>query len=104
MGYDGVRTSVLCPGHIGTELFKGFQQPIIPTLSPRYVAEQCVDAVVHDRPMVCLPYMMTHCVSLKATLPISWSDWLGRVTGMTAMMDEIDTTQADSRMEMMGVG
>ena len=55
LGKTGVKTSIVCPAHIKTELFQGFDMPLIPSMSPPYVARQVVEAVQYNRDLVTLP-------------------------------------------------
>ena len=50
MGKDGVVSTCMCPGHIKTEMFKGFEMGmLIPSLEPSYVAQLTVYATLHNR-------------------------------------------------------
>mmetsp|Transcript_4074 Transcript_4074/g.4711 ORF Transcript_4074/g.4711 Transcript_4074/m.4711 type:complete len:126 (-) Transcript_4074:1392-1769(-) len=54
-GYHGIKVSLICPSHIDTPLFKGFDLPFNWTMSPRFVAGQIIQAIECERELVCLP-------------------------------------------------
>ena len=56
LGVTGVDTTCVCPGHITTGLFKGFDMGFLfPSMSPGFVAEQIVKAARRRYLLVCLP-------------------------------------------------
>jgi len=53
---SSVRVSCVCPGHINTELFKGFN--LGPTVEPEVVAETLVQAVEYGDQLVVVPHLL----------------------------------------------
>lgn len=67
MGNTGVKTTVLCPSHVNTELFKGFNVGSV--MSPEWVAEQTVEAVEVNHHFVILPRFLHVALFWKTVLP-----------------------------------
>uniref|UniRef100_A0A7S3PQN1 Uncharacterized protein n=1 Tax=Aplanochytrium stocchinoi TaxID=215587 RepID=A0A7S3PQN1_9STRA len=54
-GHRGIKVSLLCPSHIDTPLFKGFNHAGNMTMSPEYVASHIIQAIECETELVCLP-------------------------------------------------
>lgn len=67
-GYDRIRVSVICPSHIATPLFKGFNGGPIPTMTPEYVASQIIQAIECETELVHLPRTLMPFVPLIAII------------------------------------
>jgi short-subunit dehydrogenase len=53
VGAYGVGSSLICPAHIKTELFKGFQQhPMVSSLTPREMGENILKCVEESVPVM----------------------------------------------------
>lgn len=97
-----VRTSVICPSHINTALFKGFNQGPVPSLSPEQVADAIVDAVRYRREQVVLPKAAADALLLaKGVLSVGQLDTITRWAGLNDVMKRADLTHAEQRLEMM---
>lgn len=94
---DAVRTSLICPAHIKTNLFKGFEQPFVGSLTPEYVADQIVNAVVHGREVAVMPALADPRL-LQALFPTWLVDRLGSILGLDSAMNAVDLKQAESVM------
>merc|ERR1712196_502357 len=81
-GVTGIRTSLICPGHIKTDLFKGFDMPLVPSMSPQYVASQVVKAVEFNRSHVNLPPLL---VSLGYAINATCPTWLSDLANLPQM-------------------
>ncbi len=68
MGKSGVKITCVCPSHINTELFKGFDQMGNVTIEPEYVAYETLNAIENGKELVILP-------SYLSPLPISKGAW-----------------------------
>ena len=78
-GKTGVATTLMCPAHIKTELFKGYSIPypwsiFMPSLEPQDVAARVVGAVEHRDAMVCLPFAVNLAIAMKWWMPCEVSD------------------------------
>jgi hypothetical protein len=51
--------------HTNTELFKGFNAPSLPTMTPQYVASQMLSAIQQDKVIVHLPPQLSKAVALQ---------------------------------------
>ena len=71
-GYDRIRVSVICPSHIATPLFKGFNGGPIPTMTPEYVAAEIIQAIECETELVHLPRTLLPFVPI-----IAFSELLG---------------------------
>ncbi|PAV90387.1 hypothetical protein WR25_06541 [Diploscapter pachys] len=87
---SGVKTTVVCPGHIKTELFKGFHNNSIihPSLTAEYVAQKAIHAILADRDMVAMPFMNYIVILSKAILPRRALELIADYMGHTHAMDK----------------
>lgn len=65
-GYDRIGVSVICPSHIATPLFKGFNGGPIPTMTPEFVASQIIQAIECETELVHLPRTLLPFIPLIA--------------------------------------
>ena len=94
-GAGNVTVTCVCPSHITTKLFRGFKQPIVPSLSPRTVASAIVQSTRARQPLVLLPWLVQDVfLLLRALLPTAWADFLLRSSGVTSAMDSFDNRHA----------
>eukprot|EP00658_Telonema_sp_P-2_P026362 TRINITY_DN20634_c0_g1_i1.p1 TRINITY_DN20634_c0_g1~~TRINITY_DN20634_c0_g1_i1.p1 ORF type:complete len:309 (-),score=68.17 TRINITY_DN20634_c0_g1_i1:270-1196(-) len=86
LGHDQLRTSLICPALIKTKLFDGFEQPLIPALSPLQVADEIVGSVRYNRPYRVMPGLADP--SFLQCLPIWMQDKLESLLGLDNMMSD----------------
>jgi len=101
MGKTGVRCSTICPGHIKTELFKGFSMTAIPSLEPAYVGKKVVDSILRDREVVVLPHVGYYGAALKNILPTHWMDTINEISGMSTAMSGWNPQHANMKLDAM---
>eukprot|EP00658_Telonema_sp_P-2_P073455 TRINITY_DN6252_c0_g1_i2.p1 TRINITY_DN6252_c0_g1~~TRINITY_DN6252_c0_g1_i2.p1 ORF type:complete len:365 (+),score=105.29 TRINITY_DN6252_c0_g1_i2:125-1219(+) len=92
-----IGSTLICPGHIKTPLFKGYgihwlAQLLVPSLEPAYVAERVVQAVEADETVVYMPAMCSFVPIQKALFPTALFDWVSNVMGLSTAMQNIDLT------------
>ncbi|XP_071524250.1 epidermal retinol dehydrogenase 2-like isoform X2 [Panulirus ornatus] len=87
-GYDGVKTTAVCPYYISTGMFAGVTSKLVPILQPDFVASETVDGILLNSPIVILPSFCRLLIILKYVLPQKSLMLLGKVTGITCAMDE----------------
>ena len=95
LGHTELRTSLICPAHIATKLFEGFNQPIFPALSPEYVAQQVLDAVLRNQPLKIMPAIANPAFQ-RFFLPLWAEDKIESLAGLDNMMSGMDMQHADS--------
>jgi len=85
----GVHTTVICPFYINTGMFEGTKSsfPLLPILDEGYVAQQIIDAVRENNPMLGLPALVHYSHLLIALLPTYWSDKALILMGIGNSMD-----------------
>ena len=86
-GYNGIRSSIVCPWFISTGLFAGAKSDIIPFLEPEYVADCIIEGVLANDETIFIPRMMYLLYFLKSFLPSSASYKLFEVLKGTTAMD-----------------
>lgn len=74
LGKTGIKTTVVCPAHINTDLFKGAKMTG-GVMSPAYVAKQVVDAVQYNRFHVYLPAALQAGIFWQTVMPSSIWDF-----------------------------
>lgn len=83
-GYEDVKTSVVCPFHVATQLFKNKvkwnHQWLLRTLQPTDVARAIVEAIECGRSEVLLPNISTAIPALRF-LPTCVYDGIHRLLG-----------------------
>ncbi|KAF8786562.1 Short-chain dehydrogenase/reductase family like protein [Argiope bruennichi] len=68
-GYNGIKSSVVCPYFINTGMFDGVEAGLFAMLTPEYVADQIVSAVLANQEVIIIPGYFSVLVALKAMLP-----------------------------------
>lgn len=94
-GSRRVDTSLVCPFATATGMFDGilfpwWSRPLLPTLTPEYVAGQVVDAIVAERgrPLVIMPWALRWLpFVLRLVLPVRLLDWCADLFGATIAMN-----------------
>ena len=94
-----VTTSLICPAHIKTNLFKGFEQPFVGSLSPDYVDQQILHAVKYRKEVLVMPKLADPRL-MQALMPSWLVDSIGSALGLDSSMNNIDLTQANKSMSM----
>lgn len=90
IGASGVTTTLVCPAHVKTELFKEYRSIwLAPSLTPEEVASEAVNAIERRDEVLLMPISSYLGVALKALAPVGFTDWLADVTGVTSAMDDI---------------
>lgn len=77
-GYDGIHSTVVCPYYINTGMFAGIGRSLIPILTPQYVVDETVKAILVNQEVLCLPTIVYMLVMLKTILPTKsflWGHW-----------------------------
>ena len=84
----GIRTTLVCPGHIDTGMFEGVKvrSRLIPTLHSEDVAEAVLRAVERNRFQVLMP-PITHLIRPLRILPPAAFDTTLRILGVASSMD-----------------
>lgn len=65
-GYTGINSTVICPYFINTGMFEGAKPGIFTMMSPEYVADQIVAAVLVNQEVLLLPKSFNFLMVLKA--------------------------------------
>jgi len=88
-GYDGVKSSVVCPWYINTGMFEGVRTlPMVPLLDPKYAASRIVDAVLKDQMVVIIPRLFYSMLFFKWLIPTMSGKCLIALLGADRSMDE----------------
>src|SRR3954464_9170309 len=91
----GVRTTVVMPGIIKTDMIGGFDVPPgVRTVGPEMVAEAIVDTLRTGRPEVIVPRETTVLARLVGALPPRASDAFKRATKVDRVLAGADRSQA----------
>lgn len=85
-GYDGIHSTVICPYYINTGMFAGVGRSLIPILTPEYVVDEAVKAILVNQEMVCLPTLVYWMVMMKTVVPTKTFLWLHRAIGAASTM------------------
>jgi all-trans-retinol dehydrogenase (NAD+) len=100
-GYAGIGSTCVCPCHVDTEMFKGFRQPLIPSLTPQTVARATVDAVRCGREVVILPYVSSLFAVLNKCLPASIMDQAGHILGVGTAFEGFANAKAQEAARLL---
>lgn len=108
MGKDGITSTCICPGHIKTDMFKGFSMAgvlgdgLVPSLEPAYVAQMTVYAVTHGREVMLLPGISYVGAALKNIIPTRWMDTVNELMGISSAMSNFDMAHTNKKMGELG--
>jgi len=84
----GVDTTLVCPAHVRTELFKGYDPGhSLLTMSPEYVAQEVISAIQMRTQMLLLPGYTWIFYILKTLLPCGIDDRIKEALGVNSAMD-----------------
>lgn len=94
LGKDNVKTLCVCPAAMATDLFKGFEIPGMPAMSPEYVAGQVADAVRSQTELIIVPrFAPAAGIINKALCPVWLNDIFSKPASNT--MANFDSTKAN---------
>lgn len=85
-GFDGIHSTVVCPYYINTGMFAGIGRSLIPILTPEYVVNETVKAVLVNQEVLCLPTIVYFMIVLKSILPTKSFLWAHRAIGAASTM------------------
>ncbi|KAH7953179.1 hypothetical protein HPB49_005758 [Dermacentor silvarum] len=69
-GYTGIRFTTVCPFFINTGMFAGVEPGVFGFLRPEYVADETIEAVLRDKPLLIMPRVFYSLVALKTMVPM----------------------------------
>lgn len=85
-GYDGIHSTVVCPYYINTGMFDGIGRSLIPVLTPQYVVDETVKAVLVNQEVLCMPMIVYWIYFIKSLLPTKSFLWAHRAIGAASTM------------------
>lgn len=90
LGYNGIRTTVVCPFYINTGMFKGVKTRfpwLLPILEPDDAARKIVNAIEKNKQRLIMPpfALVTYPGRL---LPLPLFDWIADFVGINRSMDD----------------
>ncbi|GBM05828.1 Protein dhs-3 [Araneus ventricosus] len=68
-GYNGIKSSVVCPYMFNSGMFDGLNPGLFPMLTPEYVADNIVSAVLTNQEVIIIPGYFAVLIALKALFP-----------------------------------
>lgn len=99
----GVSSTLVCPAHINTELFKGFRVPFVPSLQPDDLAEEILDAVLCRRTYLLRPFVVRAGLIMKTLSPLWMSDMMNDLSKVNMAMNTFQSDHADAKFRRMSV-
>lgn len=89
-----VKTLCVCPAAMATDLFKGFEIPGMPAMSPEYVAGKVADAVKSQTELIIVPrFAPAAGIINQALCPVWLNDFFNKPASNT--MANFDSTKAN---------
>ena len=85
-GYNGIHSTVVCPYYINTGMFAGIGRSLIPILTPEYVVNETVKAILVNQEVLCLPSIVYFLIMFKTILPTKSFLWAHRAIGAASTM------------------
>lgn len=85
-GYDGIHSTVVCPYYINTGMFAGIGRSLIPILTPEFVVNEAVKAILVNQEVLCLPDIVYWIYLARALLPTKSFLWAHRAIGAANTM------------------
>lgn len=102
-GYDGIHSTLVCPYYINTGMFAGIGRSLIPILTPQYVVDETVKAILVNQEVLCLPTIVYLLVMLKTMLPTKsflWGHWaIGAASTMKTFTGRNGPNSPQSQMQ-----
>ncbi len=87
LGHHHVGVTAVCPSYVATGLFEGARAPrTTRMLTPDRVARLTVKAILRNRPLVLVPWLVKITPPLKAVLPRRWFEAIAGVLGVSSSM------------------
>jgi len=100
LGKTGIKTLCVCPAAMKTELFKGFDIPGMPAMSPEYVAGKVADCVKSQTELLIAPSLAPCAGIINAALTPVWlNDFFNKPASNT--MAKFDGSAANKIFEKM---
>lgn len=100
LGKPGVKTLVVTPAAIKTDLFKGFDIPGMPAMRPEYVAGKIADAIKTESEWLLCPYILPMMgIVTSSIIPVWLNDLFNRPASNT--MANFDSSKADTVFQRM---
>lgn len=85
-GYDGIHSTVVCPYYINTGMFSGIGRSLIPVLTPEYVVNETVKAILVNQEVLCLPDILYWIYAARSMFPTRTFLWFHRAIGAASTM------------------
>lgn len=76
----------MCPYYIATGMFAGIGRSLIPILTPEYVVNETVKAILVNQEVLCLPSIVYFMIMSKYILPTKSFLWAHRAIGAASTM------------------
>jgi len=98
----GIKTLLVCPGQLKTEMFKGVNTPssiLAPELDPQYVAEKIVKAVEYGRRGELKFPIYGHFLALFRSSPWPVTQFVRLISGMDESMKTYDEGMERQELE-----
>lgn len=100
LGKSGVKTLCVCPAAMRTDLFKGFDIPGMPAMSPDYVACKVADGIKSQTELIIAPWLAPCAGIVNAALcPVWMVDYFNKPASNT--MAKFDGSKANSIFSLM---
>lgn len=87
MGFEGVKSTIVCPWYINTGMFDGVKATL-PLLDPNWACSKIVDAVLKNQMVLIIPRFFYFMIFCKSLLPTWSGKCLVSVLGADKSMDE----------------
>ena len=78
---ENIQTTVVCPWAISTGMFSGIDAGLLPFLTPEYVANAVLDAVLANRNFLVIPFSLRLTAAIMSLLPHAVLNLLLRIVG-----------------------
>lgn len=92
-GNDGISTTLVCPYYIDTGMFSGIKSRLVPVMTPKYVADETMDAILMRKRYLTLPWVGSVNVFLATFLPHKLQYLLHGILGVTESLDDFEGRQ-----------
>lgn len=85
-GYDGIHSTVICPYYIKTGMFAGIRRSLIPIMTPEFVVNEAMKAILVNQEMLCVPWVVYFMLIYKWMVPAKSFMWGHRAIGAASTM------------------
>ena len=96
----GVRTSLVCPAHVSTNLFEGYKSATR-TMTPAYMGSLVLDAIEQRKSFVAAPREVYMGLLNKVLLPTAVNDALNNLSGVGSAMNTWKSAHAEKVFKAM---